>query len=126
MNRLTAMLVGVALVAPSLSFSTTPIELPVTTACLQNAIAQGVAAHTLSGFAVAILRDVHIVYHCGFGTVSPTSTQPVKTTTRFRFGSVTKSMTATALLSYAEEGRIRLHAPVTHLLPGLELYGGEP
>ena len=43
--------------------------------------------------------------------------------TRFRFGSLVKAMTATAVLSLAGEGRIGLHDPVTALLPGLELYG---
>jgi beta-lactamase class C len=103
-----------------------PLELPATTACLQNVLAGGTAAHALSGMAVAVVLDGRIVYHRGFGTVSPGSSQPVLPSTRFRFGSITKAMTAMALLSYAQEGRIRLHAPVTDLLPGFTLLGGEP
>ena len=132
--RLVSLLVGLGSVAPVIasdSFSEfhhggKPLELPQTTACLENQLAQGKAANSFSGIAAAIVLDGRIVYHRGFGTVSPTSTQTVRPSTRFRFGSVTKSMTATALLSYAEEGRIRLHAPVTDLLPGFSLLGGEP
>jgi CubicO group peptidase (beta-lactamase class C family) len=101
------------------------LALPATTACLENAVAAGVAQRSLSGIAAAVVLDGHIVYHEGFGTVSPASTQPVLPSTRFRIGSITKPMTATALLSLAEEGRIDLHAPVSRLLPGFAL-DGEP
>ncbi len=101
------------------------LALPAMTACLENAVAAGTANRSLSGIAVAVILDGHVVYHRGFGTVSLASTQPVLPSTRFRIGSITKSMTATALLSLAEEGRIDLHAPVSRLLPGFVL-DGEP
>ena len=96
-----------------------------TTACLNAALTEGRNNNAYSGIAAAVVLDGRIVYHSGFGTVSPTSTQPVLPSTRFRSGSVLKSMTATALLTLVQEGRVRLHAPVNALLPGLEL-PGEP
>jgi CubicO group peptidase (beta-lactamase class C family) len=99
------------------------LALPATTACLENALTNGQATGRFSGLSAAVVLDGRLVYRRGFGTVSPTSTQPITPSTRFRIGSITKSMTATALLSLAEERRIHLHAPASALLPGLALQG---
>lgn len=99
------------------------LALPQTTACLNAALVTGRNNNAYSGIAAAVVLDGRVVYRIGLGTVSPTSTQAVLPSTRFRFGSLAKSMTATALLSLAREGRIGLHDPVTTLLPGFELYG---
>ncbi len=58
-----------------------------------------------------------------FGTVSPTSAQPVQSSTRFRIGSVTKALTATAVLTLVDDDELRLHGPVTRVLPGFSLPG---
>jgi len=99
------------------------LALPQTTACLNNALVRGKSNNAYSGIAAAVVLDGRVVYRIGLGTVSPTSTRPVLPSTRFRFGSLAKSMTAAAVLSLAREGRIRLHDPVSTLLPGFELYG---
>jgi CubicO group peptidase (beta-lactamase class C family) len=99
------------------------LALPQTTACLNAALVTGRNNNAYSGIAAAVVLDGRVVYRIGLGTVSPTSTQAVLPSTRFRFGSLVKSMTATALLSLAREGRIGLHDPVSTLLPGFELYG---
>jgi CubicO group peptidase (beta-lactamase class C family) len=101
------------------------LALPATTACLDTAVANGRATHSFSGMAAVVVLDGRTVYHRGLGTVSPTSAQAVQPSTRFRVGSITKMMTATAVLSLAEEGRIHLHSPVAQLLPAFEL-NGEP
>jgi CubicO group peptidase (beta-lactamase class C family) len=99
------------------------LPLPRTTECLNAALTAGRNNNAYSGIAAAVVLDGRVVYRTGLGTVSPTSTQPVLPSTRFRFGSIAKSMTATAVLSLARERRIDLHDPVTTLLPGFELYG---
>jgi CubicO group peptidase (beta-lactamase class C family) len=101
------------------------LELPATTACFENVLSAARANGVASGIAAAVVLDGRIVYRRGFGTVSPTSAQAVLPTTRFRIASLTKMMTATALLSLAEDHRLPLHAPVTHFLPGLSI-PGEP
>ena len=102
-----------------------PFDLPATTACLNALLATGRAQSSHSAIAVAVVLDGRVVYRRGFGTISPTSAQAVRPTTRFRVGSVTKVMTAMAVLSLAEEGRIPLRAPVARLLPNV-LLPGEP
>ena len=99
------------------------LELPATTACFESQVSAGRANGTLSGIAATVVLDGRVVYRRGFGTVSPTSAQAVLPTTRFRIGSLTKVMTATALLSLSEDHRLPLHAPVTYFLPGLSLQG---
>lgn len=99
------------------------LPLPRTTACLNAALTTGRNNNAYSGIAAAVLLDGRVVYRTGFGTVSPTSTQPVLPSTRFRFGSIAKSMTATAVLSLVRERRIGLHDPLDTLLPGFELHG---
>ena len=97
------------------------LDLPATTACVDALLATGRAQGSHSAIAIAVVLDGRVVYRRGFGTISPTSTQAVQPTTRFRVGSVTKVMTAMAVLSLAEDGRIHMHAPVTRLLPGFSL-----
>jgi CubicO group peptidase (beta-lactamase class C family) len=99
------------------------LALPQTTACLNDALTAGRNSNAYSGIAAAVVLDGRVVYRIGLGTVGPTSTQPVLASTRFRFGSLVKSMTATAVLSLVREHRIGLHDPVSTLLPGFELYG---
>lgn len=101
------------------------LSLPQTTECLNSALAAGRNGNAYSGISTAVVLDGRVVYRAGLGTVSPTSAQPVLPSTRFRFGSLAKPMTATAVLSLADEGRLRLHDPVTNLLPGFQL-PGEP
>ncbi len=43
--------------------------------------------------------------------------RPVKATTAFRWGSATKWLVSVAVLRMAEQGRLRLDAPITHYLP---------
>src|SRR5688572_14394505 len=77
----------------------TYLDLPQTTACIDKMVATGRANSMLSGLSAITVLDGKVVYRRGFGTVAPTSTQPVLPTTRFRVGSLTKAMTATAVLS---------------------------
>src|SRR5688572_10598344 len=101
------------------------LDLPQTTACIDNMVATGRANNALSGLSAVTVLHGKVVYRRGFGTVAPTSTQPVLPTTRFRVGSLTKTMTATAVLSLVDEGAIKMSAPASRLLPGFAL-PGEP
>jgi D-alanyl-D-alanine carboxypeptidase len=48
--------------------------------------------------------------------------EPPRPSGRFRIGSVTKSFTATLVLSLVADGRIHLDAPIDHYLPGVLPY----
>ena len=64
------------------------------------------------GFSLSVAADGTIVWSvsCGFADLG--SRRPVTAHTRFRIGSVSKTLTATALADYAERGRVDLDVPV--------------
>lgn len=74
------------------------------------------------GGAIAILHG-DILYAQGFGTRHPDGGDPVAPTTLFRIGSVTKMMTAAALLQQVDAGQLSLDDDVGTLIPGLHLGG---
>ncbi len=69
------------------------------------------------GAAIAVISGDNIVYHDTFGHADVATSKPVTAHTRFRIGSVTKLLTATALLRLADQGRLQLDDPVSKHLP---------
>jgi len=61
------------------------------------------ARQHIVGMAVGIVRDGNIYYAQGYGYQDLAHTQPVTTNTIFRWGSISKTLTATAALRLAEE-----------------------
>ncbi|WP_053643034.1 serine hydrolase domain-containing protein [Streptomyces sp. XY431] len=58
------------------------------------------------------------------GVVDLDSGRAVRTDSRFRIGSVTKTFVSTVVLQLADEGRLRLDDPVDRYLPGVVPNGG--
>ncbi len=71
------------------------------------------------GLALAAVQDGEIVYARGFGVASVETGQPVTPDTLFRIGSITKSMTATAVMRLVEAGKLDLDRPVREYVPRL-------
>ena len=76
------------------------------------------------GLSIAVAAHGRIVWSatCGYADVS--SRRPVAAGTRFRIGSATKPLTATALMSLADAGRVDLDAPIERYLPSFPAHGG--
>ena len=74
------------------------------------------------GLAVAI-RHGDTLYAQGFGTRRPDGGAAVEPETLFRIGSITKMLTAPALLQQVEAGRASLDDVVTDHVPGVQLQG---
>jgi CubicO group peptidase (beta-lactamase class C family) len=68
------------------------------------------------GAALAVVQGGRLVLARGFGTKSIHSKEPVDENTLFRIGSVTKTLTATAVMQMLQEKRITLDAPITTVL----------
>ena len=64
------------------------------------------------GLGLAVAADGKIVWSVGCGYADLKSRRPVTAHTRFRIGSVSKALTATALADYAETGRVDLDVPI--------------
>jgi serine beta-lactamase-like protein LACTB, mitochondrial len=69
------------------------------------------------GLALAVAVDGKIVYSEGFGYADLEERVPVWPTTKFRIGSISKPLTATALMQLVEAGKLDLDAPVQKYVP---------
>ena len=74
----------------------------------------------MPGVAVGVWADGHERYAC-YGVTSLENPLPVTRDTAFLLGSVTKTYTATALMSLVADGLVDLAAPVRNYLPELRL-----
>ena len=73
----------------------------------------------IPGLALAITRNDQVVYVRGYGTAG--DGQAVTEKTQFRLASLSKSLTALAVLQLVEAGRINLDKPASDYLPEFKL-----
>ncbi len=73
----------------------------------------------IPGGALAVIRDDRLVYARGFGYADVARGLPVAPDAVFRIGSVSKTVTATAILELVEDGRLRLDERVFPMFPDL-------
>jgi CubicO group peptidase (beta-lactamase class C family) len=72
-----------------------------------------------TGAAIAIVLEGEVVYQGGFGVRDVTSNAPVDADTVFRIGSVSKTITALAIMRLRDQGKLVLDAPAATYLPGV-------
>lgn len=99
----------VALAAPSLAQS--PTQAP------DSIVPARMAQDRLPSLSVAIGRNGAIVYARAFGLADIENSVPASTRTVYRIGSVSKTITATAVFQLVERGRLDLDAPVQQYCP---------
>jgi CubicO group peptidase (beta-lactamase class C family) len=85
-----------------------------------DAIQDAMRRYHTPGVAVGVLRDGHDEITT-FGVTSIDNPLPVQANTLFQIGSITKTVTATAVVRLVEQGRLELEAPVRRYLPELRL-----
>jgi D-alanyl-D-alanine carboxypeptidase len=79
------------------------------------------------GLSVAITDRTHTLATITLGYANRETRAPVTPSTRFAIGSITKSMTAVALLELRDEHRVDLNAPITRYLPWFSIHSdGQP
>ena len=76
------------------------------------------------GASVALIENGQVTFAHGFGTKGPNSQEPVDAKTLFRIGSMTKALTATALLGLVQSGAVSLDATLISVVPDVEITGG--
>ncbi|MFJ8190141.1 amino acid adenylation domain-containing protein [Streptomyces sp. NPDC096094] len=74
--------------------------------------------HHIPGVAVAVLRDGEVASLHGYGVLEAGSTRPVTPTTLFQAGSISKHITALAVLRLVDEGTLDLDTDVNARLTG--------
>ena len=70
----------------------------------------------IPGLSVAIIQDGKLVHQMGYGEADGTR-RPVTPDTPMELGSVTKSITGTAILQLVEQGKVDLDATVQRYIP---------
>jgi CubicO group peptidase (beta-lactamase class C family) len=80
-------------------------------------VREEMTARKLPGVAVGIVIDGELAYAEGFGFADLEKKTRPDADTVFRIGSITKSVTALALLSLRDEGALRLDDPLTRFVP---------
>jgi CubicO group peptidase (beta-lactamase class C family) len=76
-----------------------------------------VEAHHVPGAALAVTRNCKLIYARGFGFADEEKKQPVAPGALFRIASVSKSLTATAVLQLAEKGRFQITDRILQHIP---------
>jgi len=117
-------------VAPSLvaSPSPTPSPSPLVTAGLANLPAAPAAALDAAiqaalprlgapGLSVGVVRDRELRWSAGYGLSDVENTVPATPITVYRLASVSKPITAAAVLRLVEQGRMDLDAPIQRYIP---------
>jgi CubicO group peptidase (beta-lactamase class C family) len=85
---------------------------------LPGLLAASCAEHQVPGAAVGVLHNGMEYFAC-HGVTSVTDPLPVTPDTLFLIGSTSKTMTATALMALADQGKVRLGDRLADHLPGL-------
>lgn len=94
--------------------SLAPADLPATgkthpaLAPFDELFTQFLAEHHVPGAAVAIAKDGKLLYARGFGHSDPDAKTPVASDSLFRIASISKPITAVAILQLVEQGKLKL------------------
>jgi len=87
---------------------------------IQKIMEQAVANRENAGCSLLVLKDGEEVLYCQTGYADVEQKKPIDRDTIFQIFSMTKPITATAVMSLVEEGRLSLLEPVSAYLPGFQ------
>jgi CubicO group peptidase (beta-lactamase class C family) len=98
----------------------TPVPVPAQTktlspekrAQMEKAASTFTSANSVPGISVAVVQDGELVWSQGFGMADLENFVPATSSTLFRLGSISKPITATAILQLYERGKLDLDAEV--------------
>lgn len=93
-------------------------------AALDDFVRQFIRKNKIPGGAIAVTQHGRLVHAKGFGLANPETEERFGADTPARVGSLSKLVTATAVLKLVEQGKLQLNSPVfgpDGLLPALEI-----
>lgn len=115
--RLTLFLAGCLCTTPVLAAPPATTALVPPERAIDAFIRHEMEQKRLPAVVIAVVDDQRVVWVAGYGHADSARSIPVTPDTPFRVGSLTKPITAAAVLRLVDRGRIRLDAPVTDYLP---------
>lgn len=84
---------------------------------IDRIVTERLRERNIPGAAVAVIKNGKVVKMKGYGLASVEFDVPVNTETVFEIGSVSKQMTAAAIMLLVEDGKVKLDAPISAYLP---------
>ena len=86
-------------------------------AAIEKAVSSFMSANSVPGIGAAVVLEGEAVWSAGFGMADLEDFAPVTSSTLFRLGSISKPITATAILQLWERAKLDLDAPVQKYCP---------
>jgi D-alanyl-D-alanine carboxypeptidase len=124
MRRLFVIPLAIALIAPSPAPPATHPTVADALAAIRAFAPRAMEEQGTPGLSVAITDRTHALAIVTLGYANVDTRAPVTPQTRFAIGSITKSMTALALLQLHDEHRVDLDADVRRYLPWFSIHSG--
>src|SRR5207245_15270 len=84
---------------------------------IERTVASFMSANSVPGLAAAVVLEGELRWSQGFGMADLENDSPATSSTLFRLGSISKPITATAVLQLWERGKLDLDAPVQKYCP---------
>jgi serine beta-lactamase-like protein LACTB, mitochondrial len=84
---------------------------------IEKAVSSFMSANSVPGIGAAVVLDGEPAWSGGFGMSDLEDSAPATSSTLFRLGSISKPITATAILQLWERGKLDLDAPVQKYCP---------
>jgi CubicO group peptidase (beta-lactamase class C family) len=84
---------------------------------IELAVSTFMSGNSVPGIGAAVLLEGEPVWSAGFGMSDLEDSAPATSSTLFRLGSISKPITATAILQLSERGKLDLDAPVQKYCP---------
>ncbi|UUO07130.1 beta-lactamase family protein [Blastopirellula sp. J2-11] len=113
MRRLTALLsLSMLFLLAPIAAADTP-QIPAISAAMQKFAAAG----KISGAVTLVAQEGQIIHHAADGKADLETDRPMTTDTMFAIASMTKPITATAVMMLVNEGKLSLDEPISKYLP---------
>jgi CubicO group peptidase (beta-lactamase class C family) len=90
---------------------------PAKAAAIESAIGAAMARLGIPGLSAAVVTERRLRFSVAFGVADVENQVPATTGTVYRLASLTKPMTATAVLQLVEAGKLDLDAPIQRYVP---------
>ena len=71
----------------------------------------------IAGIVIEVAREDDVIYGDTFGVMDVSTGAPMQKDTIFRIASMTKPITAVAVLMLADKGHVRLEDPISAFMP---------
>jgi CubicO group peptidase (beta-lactamase class C family) len=84
---------------------------------IEKLITHEMARQSIPGLSVSVATGGDVVWTAGYGLSDVENFVPAKATTVYRLASISKPITATAILQLVEAGKIDLEAPIQRYVP---------